>query len=601
MRTLKGKSAPAVTLILVACAGFHLYTAVFGVFATLLHRSIHLAFFLPLAFLFYPATKRSPMDRPSIPDWGLAALSLLPELFIIVDFERINHRMEHLTALLPHEILLGSIAVIMVLEATRRCVSRVLALISLVSILYIFLGHFSVFGFFQHPQIQFQRIIEQLYLLAEQGIHGIVVGVSATYVYLFVLFGAFLLRTEVGNYIIDFSAALFGRSLGGPAKVAVVSSCLFGSISGSGPANVYATGSFTIPLMKKMGYRPSFAAAVESASSTGGQYMPPVMGAVGFIIAEVTGTPYYEVCRQAVLSAVLFYFAIFCIVHLEARKLGLKGIPKAELKSASYLIKKSYLFAPIILILVMIIMRYTPFLAAFYAICLAFLLSFVEPKAGLYPRRLIATLAEGSKNAVMIAVACSCVGIVAASVIYTGVGLRLTSLVMIIARHSIYLAPLLTMVICIALGMGVPCVPAYVVTGVITLPIMAKLGFTGLGPHLFILYYAVIASVTPPVAISAYAAASIAGANPMESAVTAARVAFVGFIVPFLFLFNNALLLLGDWPHIILSVGLAVVVVFAGALVFIGFLKKKLTVLHRLFCFCVFAIGFYLLLVLGKA
>jgi TRAP transporter 4TM/12TM fusion protein len=600
MRTLKGESAVAVTIVLVACAGFHLYTAVFGVFATLLHRAIHLAFLLPMAFLFYPATKRSPMDRPSVIDWLLASLSLLPELFIILDFERINHRMEHLTPLLTQEIVLGSLAVVMVLEATRRCVSRVLALITCISIVYILFGHYSVFGFFQHPQIQFQRVIEQLYLLAEQGVHGVVVGVSATYVYLFVLFGAFLLRTEVGNYIIDFASALFGKSLGGPAKVAVVSSCLFGSISGSGPANVYATGSFTIPLMKKMGYRPGFAAAVEAASSTGGQYMPPVMGAVGFIIAEVTGTPYYEVCRQAIVSALLFYLAIFCMVHLEAKKLGLKGIPTSELKSTAYLIKKCYLFTPIVLILVMIIMHYTPFLAAFYAICLAFLLSFVEPQARLYPRRLIATLAEGSKNAVMIAVACSCVGIVAASVIYTGIGLRLTSLVMMIAKQSIYLAPMLTMLICIALGMGVPCVPAYVVTGVITLPIMAKLGFTGLGPHLFILYYAVIASVTPPVAISAYAAASIAGAEPMESAMMAARVAFVGFIVPFLFLFNNSLLLLGDWPNIILSTALAVAVVVAGALVFIGFLRDKLTALERLLCFCVFASGIYLLLVLGK-
>ena len=541
------------------------------------------------------------MDRPSVPDFLLSILSLLPELFIILDFERINHRMEHLTPLLNQEIIMGSLAVIMVLEATRRCVSEILALITFASIVYLLFGHFAIFGFFQHPQIQFQRIIEQLYLLAEQGVHGIVVGVSATYVYLFVLFGSFLLRTDVGGYIIDFASALFGKSKGGPAKVAVTSSCLFGSISGSGPANVYATGSFTIPLMKKMGYRPSFAAAVESASSTGGQYMPPVMGAAGFIIAEVTGTPYYEVCRQAVVSALLFYFAIFCIVHLEAKKLGLKGISKSELKSVSYLIKRFYLFTPILLILVMIIMHYTPFLAALYAIFLVFLLSFAEPQNRMYPRQLIATLADGSRNAIMIAVACCCVGIVAASVIYTGVGLRLTSLVMIIAKHSIYLAPLLTMLICIALGMGVPCVPAYVVTSVITLPIMTKLGFTGLGPHLFILYYAVIASVTPPVAITAYAAASIAGANPMQSAITASRVAFVGFIVPFLFLFNKALLLLGDWPYIILVVSIATFTVFTGAVVGTGFFIGRLSTLIRILCFCVFVGGIYLILALGKA
>lgn len=584
MRDITGFSKHAITILLTVCAGFHLYTAAFGVFTTLLQRSVHLVLLVPLCFLYYPAFSSSPQDRPSVFDWIWAGLAAAAELFVIIDHGRIYTRMEHLTPLLDAELVFGSIAIVIIIEAARRCVSRILALITTISLIYMVIGHWPVFGYFQHPEIPFQRVIEQLYLLGEQGVHGVVVGVSSTYVFLFVLFGAFLIYTDVGTYIMDLASRLFGRSKGGPAKVAVASSCLFGSISGSGPANVYATGSFTIPMMRKMGYRGHFAAAVESAASTGGQYMPPVMGAVGFIIAEVTGTPYYEVCRQAVLSALLYYFAILCMVQFEANKLGLKGIPREELKTWQYLCRNFYLISPILLILGMIIMKYTPFMAALTGICLSFLLSFVSKETRLTPLRLINVLAEGSRNAIMIAVACSSVGIVAASVIYTGVGLQLTSMVMAVAQHSIYLAPLLTMVICIALGMGVPCVPAYVVTGVITLPIMAKLGFTGLGPHLFILYYAVIASVTPPVAVSAYAAASIAGSNPMTTAFTAARIAFVGFVIPFLFLFNDSLLLLGDLKGILIATTLACIVVVLGSMGMIGHFRSRLSTPVRLLC-----------------
>ena len=585
MRTLTGFSKHAITLLLVLCAGFHLYTAAFGIFTTLLQRSIHLLLLVPLCFLFYPALSTSPQDRPSLFDWAWALFAAFGELFIIIDHARIYSRMEHLTPLINTELIFGSIAIIVIIEATRRCVSRILAIITTVSLLYMVIGHWSLFGYFQHPQIPFQRVIEQLYLLGEQGIHGVVVGVSSTYVFLFVLFGAFLIHTDVGTYIMDLASSLFGRSKGGPAKVAVASSCLFGSISGSGPANVYATGSFTIPMMKKMGYKAHFAAAVESAASTGGQYMPPVMGAVGFIIAEVTATPYYEVCRQAALSAILYYFAIICMVQFEANKLGLKGIPKENIKNWRHLIKKVYLISPILLILGMVVLKYTPFMAALAGICLSFVLSFVSKETRLTPLRLIKVLAEGSQNAIMIAVACSSVGIVAASVIYTGVGLQLTSMVMTIASQSIYLAPLLTMVICILLGMGVPCVPAYVVTSVITLPIMTRLGFSGLGPHLFILYYAVIASVTPPVAVSeCLCRASIANSNPMTTAFAAARIAFVGFVIPFLFLFNNALLLLGDWKEIFISTALASIIVILGSMAMVGYCRNRLSTMTRCLC-----------------
>lgn len=595
MRTFKGHQANIITFVLVICACFHLYTAIFGVFTTILQRSIHLAFLLPLCFLYYPATIRSRQDKPSIIDWILAFVSLAPMLFIIVDHERIYLRMEHFTPVLPQEIIFGCIAILMILEGTRRCVSQVLAGITVVSLVYMIFGHLPVFGFLQHPPIQFQRVIEQLYLLGEQGVLGVVVGVSATYVFLFILFGSFLIHTDVGNYIIDLASSLFGRTEGGPAKVAVTSSCLFGSISGSGPANVYATGSFTIPLMKRLGYSPSFAAAVESASSTGGQYMPPVMGAVGFIIAETTGTPYYEVCKQALLSALLFYFAIFMVVHLEAKRLGLQRIPKKELKPTRYLLSKLYFVTPILVILGMIIMHYTPFLAAFVGICSAFALSFLSKASRMVPKRLIRTLADGSQNAIMIALACSCVGIVAAAVIYTGLGQKMTSLIMSVATTSIYIAPVFTMLICIALGMGVPCVPAYVVTAVITLPILTKLGFTGLGPHLFILYYAVIASVTPPVAVSAYAAASIALAPPMDAAFKAAKVAFVGFIIPFLFLFNDALLMQGSFKEIFLSLLLAVVIVVLGSIGIIGYFRSNVPMWARGVCFTVCVICMALL------
>ncbi len=578
MREIKGPLNLIVTCILVACACFHLYTAIAGVFVTVVQRSVHLAFMLPLCFLYYPATAKSPKDRPSYYDWFFILLSLAAEVFVVVDHERIYTRMEHFDPLLNSELILGTVAILLVVEATRRCVSRALAVIVFGSILYMLFGHLEIFGPFRHPSIEYQRVVEQLFLLGSEGIHGSVTGVSATYVFLFVMFGAFLIYTSVGNYIIELASAMFGRSEGGPAKVAVVSSALFGSISGSGPANVYATGSFTIPLMKRMGYSPSFAGGVEAASSTGGQYMPPVMGAAAFIIAETTGTPYFEVCKQAAVSAILYYFAIFCMVHLEAKKRGLKGLDRAEIKSGSYLLRNCFLIVPIVVILVMIMNHYTPFLAGFVGICTTFLLSFANPDRSkhLSPRRLIGALAEGSRSAVMIAVACASVGIVSAAVINTGIGLALTSMVSDIAKQSIYLAPIVTMIICMMMGMGVPCVPAYVVTAVIALPILNKLGFSGLGPHLFILYYAVIASVTPPVAVSAYAGASIAGANPLKTSIDASRVAFVGFIVPFMFLFNPGLLLQGELSSIIATVAMTTVLVFVGAVVLTGYFGKTL-------------------------
>ncbi len=578
MRELKGPLNYMITCVLVACACFHLYTAIAGVFVTVVQRSVHLAFMLPLCFLYYPATAKSPKDRPSYYDWFFILLSLAAEVFVVVDHERIYTRMEHFDPLLNSELILGTVAILLVVEATRRCVSRALAVIVFSSILYMLFGHLEIFGPFRHPSIEYQRVVEQLFLLGSEGIHGSVTGVSATYVFLFVMFGAFLIYTSVGNYIIELASAMFGRSEGGPAKVAVVSSALFGSISGSGPANVYATGSFTIPLMKRMGYSPSFAGGVEAASSTGGQYMPPVMGAAAFIIAETTGTPYFEVCKQAAVSAILYYFAIFCMVHLEAKKRGLKGLDRAEIKSGSYLLRNCFLIVPIVVILVMIMNHYTPFLAGFVGICTTFLLSFANPDRSkhLSPRRLIGALAEGSRSAVMIAVACASVGIVSAAVINTGIGLALTSMVSDIAKQSIYLAPIVTMIICMMMGMGVPCVPAYVVTAVIALPILNKLGFSGLGPHLFILYYAVIASVTPPVAVSAYAGASIAGANPLKTSIDASRVAFVGFIVPFMFLFNPGLLLQGELSSIITTVAMTTVLVFVGAIVLTGYFGKTL-------------------------
>ena len=595
MRDIKGHLAYFTTFCLVTCACFHLYTALFGVFNTLLQRSIHLAFLLPLCFIYYPATGRSDQSKPTAMDWVLAFAALSTELFVIFDYERVYLRMEHFTPLLTQEIIFGSIAVITVLEGTRRCVSQVLAGITVVSVIYMIFGHLPVFGFLQHPPIQFQRVIEQLFLLGEQGIHGVVVGVSATYVFLFILFGSFLIYTDVGNYIIDLASSLFGQTDGGAAKVAVASSCLFGSISGSGPANVYATGSFTIPLMKRLGYSPSFSAAVESASSTGGQYMPPVMGAVGFIIAETTGISYFEVCKQATISALLFYFAIFMVVDLEAKRLNLKRIPKEELKNTQYLISRFYFVIPILVILIMIVLHYTPFLAAFAGICSAFALSFLNKETRMVPSRLIKTLAHGSLNAIMIALACSCVGIVAAAVIYTGLGQTMTSLIISMASTSIYVAPVLTMLICIALGMGVPCVPAYVVTAVITLPILTKLGFTGLGPHLFILYYAVIASVTPPVAVTAYAAASIALAPPMETSIKAAKVAFVGFIIPFLFLFNDALLMQGSLKEILWALLLAVIIVILGSIGIIGYFRDKVSRWARGACFATCIVCMFLL------
>lgn len=414
MRKLHGATYYFAFFSLVAMAIFHIYTAIFGTFEAYLQRNIHLAFALPLAFIFYPATKNSPKDRVPWYDWLLAALALLPGLYAIVNYETIIYRMVQVEEVTPVQILLGTILVITILEATRRIVGLALTILAAASVFYMYIGHL-VPGEFKGMYVTYDRIIEHLYLTGE-GIFSTPLGVSATLVMMFLILGGFLEHSGVGECFMDLSKVLAGKAVGGPAKIAVVSSGLFGSISGSAVANVYATGTFTIPMMKQLGFSPVFAGAVEAVASSGGQIMPPVMGAAAFIMASFLGIPYRQVMIAALIPAILYYFYVFMSVHARAVKLGLRGLPDEMIPSVKYVLKKLYVLAPIVVLVIMIMKGYTPMKSALIALIVSWLVSLLDKRYRMGPKRVLNALFDGSKNVFVVAIACAAAGIVVGAV-----------------------------------------------------------------------------------------------------------------------------------------------------------------------------------------
>jgi TRAP transporter 4TM/12TM fusion protein len=399
-------------------------------------------------------------------------------------------------------------------------------------------------------------VLDQLYLTTE-GIFGIPIYVSATYVMLFILFGAFVERSGAGQLFMDFALALAGGSVGGPAKVAVITSSLFGTVSGSAVANVMTTGTFTIPLMKRTGYRPAFAGAVEAVASTGGQLMPPIMGAAAFVMAEFLGVSYLTVAGLALLPALLYYLAVFMAVHFEAKRIGLVGVPKADLpRLKGVLIERGHLFLPLVVIIAVLLSGRS---AAFAALCG---IGSVVPTTwlrastrGTFTWRAIGeALESGARNTVIVALACASAGIVIGVITLTGLGLSFTGIVLALSQDSQILALLLTMLAGILLGMGLPTTPAYIVQVALLVPALVKLGVEVQAAHLFVLYFAVLSAITPPVAIAVYAANGISGARLMETSWAAVKLGLTGYIIPFMFVFAPSLLLKGDWPTVALAV-----------------------------------------------
>ncbi len=538
-----GIMAIVISVVAISMSVFQFYTSGFGSLLALKQRAVHLAFALSLTFLIYPrSTKEFLKNKTKIPFYDIV-LSILGAgvcLYLVVLYKELVIRAGLPTKL---DLIMGGIAILLVLEATRRITGPALPIVVIVFLIYSYFGQMMP-GFFAHRGYSLERIIEHLYAGTE-GIFGIPLGVSSSFVFLFILFGAVLNKTGMSKFFIDVAMALAGHTTGGPAKVAVIASGFFGSISGSSVANVVSTGTFTIPLMKSIGYRKDFAGAVEAAASTGGQIMPPVMGAAAFIMAEFLGIPYIRIAAAAAIPAIIYYLAVGTMVHLEACKYGLKGLPKEQLPRLSKVLKqKGHLLIPIVGLVYFLVRGYTPLFSAFWAIVMCLAISMIKAETRLNLRKLGEAFEDGAKTALGVATACACAGMVVGATTLTGLGLKIANGLVILGGGNLILTLFFTMVASIILGMGLPTTAKYVILSIMAAPALIELGVHPIAAHLFILYFGVIADLTPPVALAAYAGAGISGGNSMNTGFIAVRLAAAGFALPYVFCLDSGLMFL---------------------------------------------------------
>jgi TRAP transporter 4TM/12TM fusion protein len=553
----------AVALIAIAMSLYHMFVAAFGPPEALIFRGTHLLFALTLVFLIYPSRRaggwrwRSLDALLMLAGWGIV-------LHIFFNYEYYTNRIIYIDELTLKDKFWAMTAVLVVLEGTRRVLGWALPLTALAFLAYAL-----------STQVTLPVLLEQLYLSTE-GIFGATLGVSASYVMLFVLFGAFMERSGTGQLFMDFSMSITGHSAGGPGKVAVVSSSLFGTVSGSAVANVMVDGPITIPLMKRTGFRPPFAAAVESVASTGGQLMPPIMGAAAFVMAEFLVVPYAQITIWAIVPSFLYYLAVFFAVHFEAKRHKLAGVPKSELpRLGTVMLTRGHLFIPILIVLVGLIEGYSAPLCALAGAlsCLPLAMLKRTTRAGITWRTVLEALEEGAKNTLAVAMACASAGIVIACVTITGLGIVFTQIVVALAQDTLILALILTACAGIILGMGMPTTPAYIMMVALLVPALIKLGVAGCplpvtaeckaavtpAAHMFAFYFAILSAITPPVALAVFAAASLAKADMWQSGFAAVRAAAPAYIVPFMFVYEPMLLLIvkdwgSEWPFVVWSV-----------------------------------------------
>ncbi len=581
-RILDGLWGKIIVFLCIAFSAFQLYTAAFGVFPAQIQRGIHLSFTLCLVFLLYPFSAKASKDRLPWIDIILAGLGSWVGLYIVINYTEIVLR-----AGLPTwgDLVFGALAILLVLEACRRIVGLPISIVAAVFLLYAKLGPY-IPGMLGHRGFPLKRIITHMYVTTE-GILGLPLGVSATFVFLFILFGAFLHKTGLGKFFIDLALSATGHRVGGPAKVAVLASGLFGTISGSSVANTVTTGAFTIPLMKSIGYPGHFAGAVEAAASTGGQLMPPIMGAAAFIMAQFLGIAYIKIAVAAVLPAVLYYLAVGIMVHMEAKRLGLKGLPKENLPQLGKVLRKGgHLLIPIFVIVYLLVKGYTPLRAAFVSILVTVGIAMFKASTRLSFKDILDAMESGARSALGVAAACACAGIIIGVVTLTGVGLKLANGIIILSGGHFFFTLIFTMIASIILGMGLPTTAKYIVLASMAAPAIQKFGVPPLAAHMFILYYGIIADLTPPVALAAYAGAGIANANAMKTGFTALRLAIAGFTIPFVFAYNPQLLLINTTPLHVLFYSITAVIgtcslAFAGS----GYWLRNLKIWERLILF----------------
>ncbi|WME23680.1 TRAP transporter permease [Brachybacterium sp. GU-2] len=527
----------------IALTLFHLYTGVFGSRPSLIQGAIHLGGATSIIFLLYPINRRvSLTDGVPWYDAVLAILSLGANLYIVIEYRHLTSNLVQIMGFREVDYIVAALGILLVLEATRRCVGLPIVIIASLAIAY------SIFVY----GMSWQNYAVGTFFTARSGVFGTPIQVSSTFIFLFLLFAVVLIRTNIGAFFNDLAFRVAGRFTGGPAKAAVAASGLQGMISGSSVANTVASGSFTIPIMKKAGFKPHVAGATEATASTGGQFMPPIMGAAAFIMAEYTGVPYAEIIVIAIIPALLYFLGVMLSVHFDAKRNGLGGLPASMLPSWKSLAKRADLIIPLVIIVWMMLDGFSPARAALWGIGAAFVLSFLRKSTRLGFVGIVKMLEAGARTALPVIAACATAGIVAGTVTSTGLGSRLGGSIIDIAQGSFLLVLLMTMIVCVILGMGLPTTANYVVTATIAAPILINnFEVPVIAAHMFVFFFGILADITPPVCLAAYAGAGIAGANPMKTGVTAVKLAIAAFLIPFVFVLEPSLLLQGTIAELI--------------------------------------------------
>ena len=527
---------------------FQLYATLSGAITAQVLRATHLAFVQLLAFLLFPPTKNSPRNTLPWYDIVLGLIGVACWLYIVVNFDSLVRRSGNNT---PLDVAVGIVGILVLFESCRRIVGLPIMIIAGSFIVFAFAGKYLP-GFLHHRGYSLQSVVCHLFYNTE-GIMGTPIGACSTFIFLFILFGALLEKTGIGHFFIDVCNALAGGASGGPAKVAVLSSALLGTVSGSSVSNTVGSGSFTIPMMKKLGYKGEFAGAVEAAASTGGQIMPPIMGAAAFLMAESLGLPYITIVKAAIVPAILYFTGIFITVHLEAKKLGLKGLPKDQLpRFMPLLLRKGYMILPLVVIIYFLCAGKTAVFAALMGIIACVLVGFGVSVSDLAHGRkpsfggkdIVEIMCTAARNIISVAIACGMAGIIIGIVTLTGLGLRLGNGLVMLAHGKLLLTLVFTMVASIILGMGAPTTANYLITSTITAGAIISLGIEPLAAHMFAFYFGIIADVTPPVALAAIAGAAIAKAKPMKTALNATKLAIGAFIIPYMFVYNSKMLMI---------------------------------------------------------
>lgn len=581
-RPLAPVAARIVGTLLIILSLFHYYTAGFGLLPEMIHRGIHLAFVLGLVFLVFPFSRKG-YDEPAKPsllrplgisviDWGLAIIAVVAVIHVpLIPLDDLAFRVGNPTST---DVVLGSLLILILLEATRRSVGWPLPIISVLFMLYALYGP-SMPGILVHPGATVSQLVDHLYLTT-QGIYGIALGVVATYVFHFVLFGVFATRIGLGQLFLDCAAWVAGRFAGGPAKVSIFGSALFGMISGSSVANAVTVGSLTIPAMIRLGYKRHFAAAVESASSTGGQITPPIMGAAAFLMIEFLNLPYTTIILAAIVPAFMHFFGVLMQVHFEAKRTGLRGMTKEEMPDLKEALKRDWpTIIPLVVLIAILLSGYTPYLAAFWGITLCIAVGLLNPRKRMTIGEVFEGLRDGAKYALAVGAAAATVGIIVGVVTLTGVGFKISYIVTSTAAQLAtyfgtispvsWFAPqtltllftlVMTGMVCILMGCGIPTTANYIIMATIAAPALGLLGVEPIVAHFFVFYYGVLADITPPVALAAYAAAGMAGADPFKTGNTAFRLGLGKVLVPFVFVFSPSLLLVTsnfNWPDFFIA------------------------------------------------